>query len=48
MQIYLKLPKEVEFGSQTVKCYGAQGTDTIDLDCETQPIAKRMYIKSAF
>lgn len=48
MQIFLKLPDEVDFGSQTIKCYGAQGTDTIDLDCETQTQAKRIVIEGAF
>lgn len=35
MQIVLTLPPQIRFGSNQVKCYGAQGTDSELLKCDT-------------
>ena len=40
MRIVVQLPAEVSLGSNTVKCYGVQGTDSPVLKCNTD-ITKR-------
>ena len=47
LQIHLTLPKQVDFSSNIVTCYGVQGTDDKDVVCKADSKNKKIFVTNA-
>ena len=48
MSIVIKVPLGVGFGSNSLRCFGLKGTDSVELICDTNTLTREITVTSAF